>query len=116
MPVPYIDEYQFGKTVINGEVYKKDVIILPSRIISGWWRKEGHVLHLSDLQDVLIAQPKVLIIGQGAYSRMRITSEVIDALTSAMIEMISLDTARACKEYNKRSNSGEVAAALHLTC
>jgi len=116
MPAPYIDEYQFGKIVINGEVYKNDVIILPSRIISGWWRKEGHVLHLSDLQDVLMAQPEVLIIGQGAYSRMRITPEVIDALTIAKIEMISLDTGRACQEYNSRLNIGDVAAALQLTC
>ena len=116
MPIPYIDEFQFGKIVINGEVYKKDVIILPSRIISGWWRKEGHVLHISDLQEVLIAQPQVLIIGQGAYSRMRIASEVVDALGAAGIEIISLDTGKACEEYNYRSKISEVAAALHLTC
>ena len=116
MPIPYIDAYQFGKIVINGVVHKKDVIILPSRIISDWWREEGHVLHVSDLQEILIAQPQVLIIGQGAYSRMRVTSEVEDALRAARIEMISLDTGNACKEYNNRSKISEVAAALHLTC
>jgi len=116
MPIPYIDDYQFGKIVINGEVHKKDVIILPSRIISNWWREEGHVLHVSDLQEVLIAQPQVLIIGQGAYSRMRVTSEVVNTLRAARIEMISLDTGDACKVYNNRSKISEVAAALHLAC
>jgi hypothetical protein len=116
MPVAYIDDYQFGKIVINGEVIKKDVIILPSRIISNWWREEGHVLHISDLQEVLIAQPQVLIIGQGAQRRMRITTEVVNALRAARIEMISLDTGNACEEYNYRSKFSDVAAALHLTC
>ena len=116
MPIPYIDDYQFGKIVINGEVHKKDVIILPSRIISGWRREEGHVLHVSDLQEVLAAHPQVLIIGLGAYSRMRVTSEVVNALGAARIEMISLDTGNACKVYNNRSKISEVAAALHLTC
>jgi hypothetical protein len=116
MPLAYIDDYQFGKIVINGEVIKKDVIILPSRIISDWWREEGHVLHISDLQEVLIAQPQVLIIGQGAHSRMRITTEVVNALRAARIEMISLDTGNACEEYNYRSKFSDVAAALHLTC
>ena len=116
MPLAYIDDYQFGKIVINGEVIKKDVIILPSRIISDWWREEGHVLHISDLQEVLIAQPQVLIIGQGAQRRMRITTEVVNALRAARIEMISLDTGNACEEYNYRSKFSDVAAALHLTC
>lgn len=116
MPIPYIDAYQFGKIMINGEVHTKDVIILPSRIISDWWREEGHVLHVSDLQEVLIAQPRVLIIGRGAYSRMRVASEVVNALRAARIEMISLATDNACEEYNNMSNISEVAAALHLTC
>lgn len=116
MQIPIIEDYQFGKIVINGEVHKKDVIILPSRIIGNWWRREGHLLHITDLQEVLIARPQVLIIGQGANSRMRISSEIVDALNIAGIEMIALDTSNACKEYNKRSSTSEVAAALHLTC
>lgn len=116
MQVPIIEDYQFGKIVINGEVHKKDVIILPNRVIGNWWRKEGHALHISDLQDVLVARPQVLIVGQGAYSRMRVDSEIINALNSAEIEIISLDTNSACKEYNKKSKNMRVAAALHLTC
>ncbi len=116
MEVPIIDDYQFGEIVINGEVHKKDVIILPTRVIGNWWREEGHVLHIYDLQDVLIAQPELLIIGQGAYSRMRIDPEVPRSLSNAGIELISLDTNNACKEYNIRSKMSKVSAALHLTC
>lgn len=116
MEVPIIDSFQFGRIVINGEVHKKDVIILPSHIIGNWWRQSGHLLQLSDLQDVMLAQPELLIIGQGANRRMQVDSDVTKALSAAGIEMISLDTSNACIEYNKRSKTGKVAAALHLTC
>ena len=116
MGTPHIDTYQFGKIVIDGQVHTKDVILLPDRVIGGWWRQEGHVLHLSDLEEVLAAQLQELVIGQGAYNRMLIAPEVKEALPNKGIELISLPTKEACREYNRRSQSRKVAAALHLTC
>ena len=116
MPVPHIDSYQFGKIVIDGSIYTKDVILLPTQIISNWWRKEGHQLHMSDLQEVLTAKLQVLVVGQGASSRMQVKTEVEDALQAAGIELISLSTQEACQEYNRRSSMERAAAALHLTC
>ena len=116
MSVPHIESYEFGKIVINGSTYTKDVILLPSQIISNWWRKEGHYLHVSDLQDVIAAKPQVIVVGQGAYSRMQIKAEVEDALQGAGIELISTSTEKACQEYNRRSGTERAAAALHLTC
>lgn len=116
MPVPHIDNYQFGKIVIDGSEYTKDVILLPTQIISNWWRKEGHQLHVSDLQDILAAKIQVLVVGQGASSRMQIKTEVKDVLKTAGIKLITLSTQEACREYNRRSAQEKVAAALHLTC
>ena len=116
MSVPHIESYQFGKIVIDGSVYTKDVILLPTQIISNWWRKEGHQLNVSDLEDVLTANLQVLVVGQGASSRMQIRTEVENALKSARIELIPLSTQKACQEYNRRSAMERAAAALHLTC
>ena len=116
MGTPQIDTYQFGKIVIDGQEHTKDVILLPDRVIGGWWRQEGHVLRMSDLEDVLAAQPQELVIGQGAFNRMRITPEVEEALPNKGIELITLTTNEACQEYNRRSQTRKVAAALHLTC
>jgi len=116
MPLPHIDSYNFGNIVIDGRVHTKDVILLPDRVISGWWRQEGHVLHITDLETVIAAKPQVLVIGQGTYSRMRVTPEVEDSIATKGIEVISLPTKDACLEYNRRSKSEKVAAALHLTC
>ena len=116
MGTPFIDTYQFGNIVIDGQVHTKDVILLPDRVITGWWRQEGHVLHLSDLEIVLNADLQELVIGQGAYNRMRISPEVEEALPVLGIKLISLPTKKACQEYNRRSQARNVAAALHLTC
>jgi len=44
-----IKRYVFGKMVVGNKVFTHDIIILPDRIISDWWRKEGHRLQLDDL-------------------------------------------------------------------
>lgn len=116
MPGYHIDDYQFGKITIAGNTYTKDLIILPTRIITGWWRGVGHVLQVEDLSEVLEAKPQLLVIGQGANSRMRMDPEVEQSLEAAGIEWIALPTSNACQEYNRRSQDQQVAAALHLTC
>jgi hypothetical protein len=116
MNVPHIDSYKFGQIVIDGKIHKKDVIILPHEVIAGWWRKEGHLLQLADLQEVLEVKPEALIVGRGASSQMRVPFEVQEQLINAGIELVSLPTQEACQEYNQRSQTGSIAAALHLTC
>lgn len=116
MPPPHIDSYQFGRVVVDGVTYTKDVILLPSQTISNWWRKEGHYLHVSDLDTVLSTKLDVLVVGQGANNRMQVKTEVAEALKEAGIELISLSTQEACHEYNRRSAEQRTAAALHLTC
>jgi hypothetical protein len=111
-----IDSYRFGQAVIDGETHRKDVIILPERVIGGWWREEGHVLHPEDLEAVFEAAPEVLVVGQGAYGRMRVAEEAERALRDAGIELIARPTGEAVEVYNRLRDERAVAAALHLTC
>jgi hypothetical protein len=110
-----IESYQFGHIVIDGQAHHKDVIILPGRVIGGWWRKEGHALHPEDLDAVFEAAPEVLVVGQGAFGRMQITDETEQALRDAGIELIARPTGEAIETYN-RLRDERAAAALHLTC
>ena len=116
MSSPKIDSYRFGRVVIDGETHTKDVIILPKRVIGGWWRMEGRVLQPKDLEAVIEVAPEVLVVGKGAYSRMRVTPEAQAALEAAGIELVSENTEAACKQYNQLRGGKSVAAALHLTC
>jgi hypothetical protein len=111
-----IDSYRFGQIVIAGKVHHNDVIILPNRVIGGWWRKEGHALHPGDLDAVFEAAPEVLVVGQGASGLMRVTEETKQALKDASIELVALPTGKAVEAYNDLRDERAVAAALHLTC
>jgi hypothetical protein len=116
MSIPQIDSYRFGQIVVDEEVHSKDLIILPERVVAGWWRKEGHNLLPEDLEAVIAAQPEVLVVGKGAYGRVRVAAETRQALQEAGIELVAQNTKKACQTYNELRLQQRVAAALHLTC
>ena len=116
MNTPHVDSYRFGYLVVDGRAYSKDLIILPDKIIANWWRKEGHALLPADLQEVLADRPDLLIVGQGALGRMRVTAEARQSLELAGIDLVAEPTERACQTYNALRQEKVVAAALHLTC
>lgn len=111
-----IDDYRFGKIIINGQLYKKDLIIFSDRILPNWWREHGHSLSMADLNEIIAVKPKVLIIGTGMYGRIKIQDEIIQILESLDIEIIAVRTGKACQIYNQKKAENEVVAALHLTC
>ncbi len=114
-----IESYKFGTIIVNGKRYDSDLIILPDRIIDGWWRKEGHRLHVEDLREILELKPKpeVLVLGTGYHGLVKVPQEVIDTLESEGIEPVVEHTKKAAQTFNKLLKSrNQVAAAFHLTC
>ncbi len=112
-----VDDYSFGAIVIDGRRYTRDVLILPGRILSPWWRKDGHRLDVADIEPVLAAEPEVFVIGTGSLGRMRVPPETLDALNERGIMTRALPTGEAVKVYNGWVNNGRsIAAGFHLTC
>lgn len=116
MAPPRIEDYRFGHIVVDGQTYENDLIILPNRVVSGWWREKGHKLKAVDLDAVLEARPEVLVVGQGAYGRMSVSGKAEKALQQAGIELIAQPTKKAVETYNRLRQDRQAAAALHLTC
>jgi hypothetical protein len=110
-----IQSYEFGRIVIDGTEHTRDVIILPDRVVSNWWRKDGHSLVSEDLEDVAAELPDRVVIGAGAYGRLKPDAGAIDDLRARGIEVEVLDTGDAVTRY-RELNPAETAAALHLTC
>jgi hypothetical protein len=111
-----IDSYSFGKIVINGKTYTTDVIIYPGRVDASWWRREGHMLQIVDVEKLLQAKPEVLIIGTGYAGVMRVPGETIDWIVSQGIEVKVERTSKAVKAYNDLQHARTVIAAIHITC
>jgi hypothetical protein len=110
--MPTLEGYRFGRIVIDGEVQTPDVIVLPERVVTNWWRVEGHRLVLDDLKDVREELPEH---GTGAYGQMRPDPKAVEQLRRAGVEAEALPTAEAVRRYGEL-DAARTAAALHLTC
>jgi hypothetical protein len=112
--LPRIDEYSFGRIVVDGEEQTRDVILLPDRLVTNWWRADGHSL-VADLADVLEELPEHLLVGTGAYGQMRPEPETLEQLQKRGVDVEALPTGEAVQRYGKL-DPAHTAAALHLTC
>ena len=113
--MPEIEGYGFGRVTIDGREETRDVIVLPDRVVRGWWRKEGHGLVLEDLDEVLDELPDRLLVGTGAYGQLRPDPGALEALHTRGVEVEVLRTADAVERY-AQLDPRKTAAALHLTC
>ncbi len=113
--MPAIEGYRFGRVTIDGREETRDVIVLPERVVHGWWRREGHGLVLEDLEDVLDELPERLLVGTGAYGRLRPDPGTLEALRARGVDVEALPTAEAVHRY-AQLDPRTTAAALHLTC
>lgn len=111
-----INSYGFGRIVIDSTAFTTDVIIFPDRVEDDWWRKDGHVLHIADIESAVEEKPEVLIVGTGKYGILKVLPQTREYIRSKGIELIVEPTDKACEIYNKISQAKKVVAALHLTC
>ncbi|MDI6860571.1 MAG: MTH938/NDUFAF3 family protein [Caldisericia bacterium] len=110
-----IESYEFGRIIIDGKEYTRDLIILGDKIISNWWREEGHFLQIVDALYVFEFKPEVLIIGTGANGLMKVSDDLIKKLQEEKIDYYILKTKDAVKKFNEIENKKK-AALFHLTC
>jgi hypothetical protein len=113
---PEIERYRFGQMVVDGKVHARDLVLLPERVVANWWRKDGHRLDIDDLQEVLSANPDVLVVGTGAYGLMKVPQETCQAIEDAGIRLRVARTGEAWQIYNSLCEGYPTAGAFHLTC
>jgi hypothetical protein len=110
-----VDDYAFGRIVVDGREEHTDVILLPSRTISHWWRRQGHELVIEDLAEVLSDLPERLVIGTGMEGRMHADPDLLERLAARGVAVEVLPTPQAVRRY-RELDPHHTAAALHLTC
>jgi hypothetical protein len=111
-----IEDYDFGTIKIDGKTYTGDLKIINRRVISGWWRIEGHRLLPPDIEDVFEARPEVLIVGTGDPGLMTVSVEVEAKLAELGIQLVAMPTREASKIFNDMSQKRNTAFVAHLTC
>jgi hypothetical protein len=111
-----IDSYSFGKIKIQGQIFTKDLIILPDKIISPWWRSSGHKIVMEDLSEVFAYNFEILVIGTGFYGLVKVDLEVFDQLKKKEFSIITDRTNKAVELFNKNHFLKKTIGAFHLTC
>ena len=112
-----IDSYTFGRMVIDGRVYQADLTIVSGQVQAGWWRREGHLVEVEDVTDILAARPEILVVGTGSPGQMRVSDTLARTLRDLAIELVEQPTPAATATYNQLAAEGRnTAAAFHLTC
>ncbi|WP_202318820.1 Mth938-like domain-containing protein [Archaeoglobus neptunius] len=112
-----VEAYSFGRIRIGGKDYTNDVIVGANFIKPDWWRKEGHRVVLEDIEDIIKAEPEIVIFGTGANGRVKVDRHVVEALRDLGAEVVISESGKAVELYNKLLRSGKrVLLAVHLTC
>jgi hypothetical protein len=110
-----LEGYEFGRVLVDGEEHRRDVIVLPDRVVSDWRRRNGHELVLDDLEAVLDELPQRLVVGTGAYGQVEPDPEALEALRRRGVEVDVLPTGEAVRLFAELEPE-RTAVALHLTC
>jgi len=112
-----IELYEFGRIVVNGKEYTSDLFIFTDRVKEGWCRKEGHGLHIEDLEEVFQEVPEVLVVGTGYLGLMKVPAETRKQIGEKGVDLVTQPTSEAWKTFNDLIKAGKKAvAAFHLTC
>jgi hypothetical protein len=113
-----IDTYRFGRMVIDGTPYTKDLRIVRGAVLPAWWREAGsHVFAPEDLAEVIAAAPEVVVLGTGFFGLVEVREDALRAFAEAGAEVVTERTARAVATFNRLTSQGrKVSAAFHLTC
>lgn len=112
----HIDDYSFGRMVINKKTYTSDVIVYPDWVDPSWWRKQGHYLQEEDLADIVAAKPDVLVVGTGSSGVMQVPEKTQQYLSSMGIKVFIDKTDKAVVIFNNQPKNKKVIGAFHLTC
>ena len=112
-----IENYSFGKIVVNGASYTDDIKIIKETVIPDWWRKSGHRVGIDDVKDILDSGSDIIVIGTGKFGLVRLSSPLKELLKSKGVELIEKRTMEATKVFNQlHAKSHTVSAGFHLTC
>ncbi len=114
-----IEDYSFGKITIDGKTFTSDIKIVNGKVLSNWWRKDGHFLRRSDIDDLLKENLSHLVIGQGAYGVMKIDPALLTFIKDKGIIPFCCKTLEAVRHFNQLASNNplnKIGGAFHLTC
>lgn len=120
--MPYINSTEFGEITIDGKKYYQVLIVgdlVMERDSEKLEKLLGTTHKIGDWErdELLKANPEIIVIGTGQSSVMRVDGELANGLAKKSIELIAVSTPEAIEIYNEKIKQGKrVNALIHTTC
>lgn len=113
LSINLISAYDSLSIVVNKQRYAASLIVSPENLHPDWAPGGFDALAQGVLQDVLVYQPAVVLIGTGSKQRFP-PPQALRPLAEAGIGFEIMDTGAACRTYNILASEGRNVAACLL--
>jgi hypothetical protein len=118
---PKIDRTMFGSITVDGQVFKRDIIIrLDGRVkkrkkkLSKAVYGTSHIVSLDEARHVYQKGAERLVVGAGQYGFVELSEEAAEYLDQRGCEVELLPMKEALKAWNRAE--GAVIGLFHITC
>ncbi len=119
-----IEEYEYGKIIIDGKEYNHDVEVRWTGEVLLWPRKESHVIEAKDFARTIDENPEVVVIGTGEDGNAEVLPEAVEVLGTRGIKVLIDKTNEAVKTFNVRLEDSleeegrqeKIIGLFHITC
>ena len=116
-----VDSFSFGRIVIDGKKYGRDVLVFPDGTVSqregGFWKFGSHAIKREEIEELVKASPEVVVVGIGTRACASLASDAELCAKEAGVEVMGLPSREAVERLNRLVEEGKRASALiHITC
>jgi len=116
-----IDSFRFGSIVIEGRKYGRDVLMLADGTVKqrkgGFWKFGSHVFKKEEIDELVRANPEVIVLGTGTNARAKLASDAELLMKEANIELMAVPSHEAVERLTRLVEEGKrVSAIIHITC
>lgn len=109
-----IESVSMGKLLFQGKVSRSDTIVYKDHMDTKWWLKGRTIIDACDLEDVLKAEPEVVVVGLGFMMPITISDEAINVLEAKGIKVHVEKTEKAAEIYNEFTAKKKTIGLFHL--
>jgi hypothetical protein len=112
-----IENYQFGKIKINGEVFDYDVEVRWNKEVLKWRRGESHIIDIEDVKRAVEQNPEKIVIGTGESGIAKATEEAQGFIKEKGVDLVIETTGKAVEVFNEEAKKAKrIIGLFHLTC
>lgn len=119
-----IEEYCFGRIIIDGRKYNYDVEVRWTGEVFPWEKRESHFIGLEEVKRAVGREPEVIVIGTGESGIAKVAEEAREFIEKKGVNLIIGKTGEAVRTFDViKENSEEeegkkkkVIGLFHLTC